>query len=39
MENLKDKLSQGFKNGSKFLRAAEILHRIVAANEPVTPGS
>ena len=38
MENLKDKLSQGFKNGSKFLRAAEILHRIVAANEPVKPG-
>ena len=38
MVNLKDKLSQGFKNGSKFLRAAEILHRIVAANEPVKPG-
>ena len=37
MENLKDKLSQGFKNGSKFLRAAKY-YRIVAANEPVKPG-
>ena len=37
MENLKDKLSRGFKRGSKFLVAAELLHRIVDKNEPIRP--
>ena len=34
MENLKDKLMQGFKRSSKYLRAAELLHRIVAIDKP-----
>ena len=37
MENLKDKLSRGFKRCSKFLVAAELLHRIVDKNEPIRP--
>ena len=37
MENLKDKLMQGFKRSSKYLRAAELLHRIVDKNHPIKP--